>query len=186
MTRRSQCAKIARETIGSQVAEAALVMPLAFMMLLGIYWFGRAFNTYATINHAAREGARVAVTQTCATCASPNTPPTAGAVVLAVTQTMQASSVDPSPTKIILYPKPTPVPVNCPSAPPGSPAASCTASGNVTVCNNVALTPSSSPYPQVCGVTVSFQYPYQFWLPFTSLNNQQIILTADVQMQGEY
>jgi len=56
----------------------------------------------------------------------------------------------------------------------------------VTICNNVPITPSTNPYPQVCGVTVSFQYPYQFWIPFTSLQNQQIILTADVQMKGEY
>ena len=25
----------------------------------------------------------------------------------------------------------------------------------------------------VCGISVSFQYPFQFWLPFTSLNKQQ-------------
>ena len=166
---------------GSQVAEAALVMPLAFMMLLGIYWFGRAFNTYATINHAAREGARAAVAQTCATCASPNVAPTVATVASVVTQTMQASSVDP--TQIIPYPSTLPTPANCPGAPAN---ASCSANGNVTVCNNVAITPLTSPYPQVCGVTVSFQYPYQFWIPFTSLQNQQIILTADVQMKGEY
>lgn len=160
------------------MAEAALVMPLAFMLLLGIYWFGRAFNTYATINHAAREGARVAVAQTCATCG--NTPPTASTVASTVTQTMQASSVDP--TQIIQYPSAS-TPASCPGAPA---AATCNASGKVTFCNNVPITPSSSPYPQVCGVTVTFQYPFQFWLPFTSLNNQRIILTADSQMKGEY
>jgi Flp pilus assembly protein TadG len=58
--------KIATGTTGSEIAEAALVLPILFMLLLGIYWFGRAFNVYATINHAAREGARVAVAQSCA------------------------------------------------------------------------------------------------------------------------
>jgi Flp pilus assembly protein TadG len=171
--------KIVRDSGGSEIAEAALVLPLAFMILLGIYLFGRAFNTYATINHAAREGARVAVAHTCATCASPNTAPTAATVAAAVTSTMQASAVDT--TKIIPYPS-TPTPVNCTGAPA---AATCNVNSNVTVCSNVPLN-SSSPYAPVCGVTVTFQYPYQFTLPFTSLNNQQIILTADVQMQGEY
>jgi len=56
--------KIATGTTGSEIAEAALVLPIFFLIMLGIYWFGRAFNTYATINHAAREGARVGVAQT--------------------------------------------------------------------------------------------------------------------------
>jgi hypothetical protein len=37
----------------------------------------------------------------------------------------------------------------------------------------------------VCGVSVSFQYPYQFWLPFTSLNNQRIQLQAVARMRME-
>jgi len=168
--------KVVRETSGSQIAEAALVLPLAFMILLGIYWFGRAFNTYATIIDAAREGARSAVSASCATCASPNNPPTPASVATVVTQTMQASSVDPS--QIQLYAPPF---VFCNSLTQGQ---NCSSSSNVTVCNSIQLTPVSS--PPACGVSVSFQYPYQFWLPFTSLNNQQLILTADVQMRGEY
>ncbi len=39
-----------------EIAEAAIVLPLMFTMLLGIYWFGRAYNVYSTITHAAREG----------------------------------------------------------------------------------------------------------------------------------
>jgi hypothetical protein len=60
--------KIATETRGSEIAEAAFVLPLVFLLLLGIVWFGRAFNVYATINRAAREGAQVAVAPSCATC----------------------------------------------------------------------------------------------------------------------
>ena len=37
-----------------------------------------------------------------------------------------------------------------------------------------------------CGVSVQFQYPYQFSLPFTSVNMQKIMLNAGVQMTGEY
>ena len=60
-TTKTSLRKILTGSVGSEIAEAALVIPIFFMIMLGIYWFGRAFNTYATINHAAREGARVAV-----------------------------------------------------------------------------------------------------------------------------
>ena len=162
----------------SQIAEAALVLPLAFMMLLGIYWFGRAFNVYATINHAAREGARAAVALTCATCT--NLPPSASAVANIVKQALQASNVDPS--QIQQYP------LTAPANTCGGVTEVCDFSNNnITVCTNAPLTPASppNPYPQVCGVSVSFQYPYQMSLPFTSLNQQQFLLKANVQMKGE-
>src|SRR5208337_4990271 len=91
---------------GSEIAEAALVLPLVFLVLLGIYWFGRAFNVYATINHAAREGARYAVAQTCATCG--NTAPQVNNIADQVGQAMQASGLDPKqaspPSPSVTYP----------------------------------------------------------------------------------
>ncbi|MGA7380137.1 MAG: TadE family protein [Terriglobales bacterium] len=165
---------------GSEVAEAALVLPLVFMMLLGIYWFGRAFNIYATINHAAQQGARAGVAQTCATCGNSNSPLLVQTPVI-ITNLMNASHVDPS--QIQSY-KPT-----LTFCSGGTVAGNCTnagTSGNITMCNNVQITPVASPGPPVCGVAISFQYPYQFWLPFTSLNMQQIALKVNVQMKGEY
>lgn len=168
-----------RDESASQIAEAALVLPLAFMMLLGIYWFGRAFNVYATINHAAREGARAAVAQTCATCT--NQPPSAAAVANIVKQALQASNVDPG--QIQQYPAT--VPANtC-----GGVTETCDFSNShIMVCTDAPLTPPSPPnlYPQVCGVSITFEYPYQMSLPFTSLNQQQFLLKANVQMKGEY
>jgi len=158
----------------SEIAEAALVMPIAFMILLGIYWFGRAFNIYATINNAAREGARVAVAQTCGGCG--NTAPSTANIASAVTQTLQASSVDPGQIKAY-----------APAVNAGVCGGSCKSTNNINVCTNVQLdTPPTGGGAAACGVVVSFQYPYGFWLPFTSLNNQTITLTADVQMTGEY
>src|ERR1700720_2474931 len=87
--------KIASGTTGSEIAEAALVLPIFFMILLGIYWFGRAFNVYATINHAAREGARAALTHTCATCGTPNGRTSLSTIGTQVKQALQASSLDP-------------------------------------------------------------------------------------------
>jgi hypothetical protein len=160
----------------SEIAEAALVLPLAFMTLIGIYWFGLAFNTYATINHAAREGARVAITRTCGSCG--NAAASSGGVDTVVTQSLQASHVNPS--NILSY---TPTVAPCPNT-----TTSCTTTANkVTLCTNVKLgTPPFNGGAPACGVVVAFQYPYQFWLPFTSLNNQRLILTADVQMAAEY
>ena len=33
------------------------MLPLVFMLLFGIVWFGRAFNIYSTIQQAAQQGA---------------------------------------------------------------------------------------------------------------------------------
>jgi len=171
------------KTNGAEIAEAALTLPLVFMFLLGIYWFGRAFNTYATINHAARQGARAAVAQTCASCGNTSAGVTAAATQ--VTQALQASSLDI--TKVIT---PSAVPLAC-----GGGNATCTAATTdpkIWYCTNVLLdnggagSPPASSGPAACGVSVSFQYPYQFYLPFTSLNMQLITLSADVQMKGEY
>jgi Flp pilus assembly protein TadG len=165
--------------VASEIAEAALVLPLAFLILLGIYWFGRAFNTYATINHAAREGARAAIVNTAATLG--NNGPGGAAVASVITKDMQASSVDP--TKIQLY---SPTYIFC----SGQALTNCNSYSKITVCTAVQLQnpPANSTGlgAQACGVGISFQYPYQFWLPFTSLNNQQITLTANVQMAEEY
>jgi hypothetical protein len=44
---------------------------------------------------------------------------------------------------------------------------------------------NSSTQPAQCGAMVSFQYPFQFYLPFTSLNMQKIILSAQAQSRME-
>lgn len=163
--------------VGSQIAEAALVLPLAFMMLLGIYWFGRAFNIYATINHAAQLGVRAGVAQTCATCGNTYIFPSQGATL--ITNVMRASHVDPGQIQVYAPPL-----IFC----SGNAAANCadaSANNNITMCNYVQISPPAV-QPPVCGVVASFQYPYQSWLPFTSLNMQQIMLKVDVQMKGEY
>ena len=177
--------KIASGTSGSEIAEAALVLPIFFMVLLGIYWFGRAFNTYATINHAAREGARLAVAQTCATCGTPNGQPTPTQIGNQVASSLQASSLDPGQATKVGEPL---TRIAC-----GGGTATCQTPGagpQICVYYNVQLqTTASLPLGSgapACGVAVQFQYPYQFYLPFTSLNMQKIMLNAGVQMTGEY
>jgi TadE-like protein len=183
--------KIVAGTGGSEIAEAALVLPILFMLLLGIYWFGRAFNVYATINHAAREGARAAVAPKCATCSGLVTPSCPSGISCPLTtdniadqvkQALQASHLDPAQVTNL----------GATRSACGGGAASCTlpTAGKPQLCvyYNVQLPntlPAGSGAP-ACGVSVEFQYPYQFFFPFTSLNMQKIMLNAGVQMTGEY
>ena len=168
---------------GAEIAEAALVLPLVFMFLLGIVWFGRAFNIYTTITQAAQQGALAASRATCATCGNTATPDgtdftTPGTVLYSVGSVLQASNLDPS--QIVVS-----------SVPP----AGCTSPSHVTICRNIQLNAAGSALAipcdnppgqsQVCGTTVSFQYPFQFHLPFTSLNQQRIVMSAQGQSRME-
>jgi len=174
-----------RSTDGAEIAEAALVLPVVFMLLLGTVWFGRAFNIYSTIQQAAQQGAITAARASCATCL--NTPATTTNVDNAITAVMQASNLDPTQIQL-----PTAAP-NCapgqpcsacpPPWPPAPTTGLCSSTANIYVCQNVQLNPAAT--PTQCGVVVSFQYPFQFYLPFTSLNLQQIILSAQAQSRME-
>lgn len=45
---------------GQSLVEFALALPVLLLVLFGITEFGRAFQAYLTVNHIAREGARLA------------------------------------------------------------------------------------------------------------------------------
>jgi hypothetical protein len=175
--------RIARQlesTNGAEIAEAALVLPLVFMLLLGIVWFGRAFNIYSTIQQAAQQGAIAAARSTCVTCG--NGLPGDGPVTGVVKNVMQASNLDPTQIKLA-----SPGLIICPLPAPQD--GGCTATtDNITICRNVQLNPTSvggTAQPIQCGSAVSFQYPFTFYLPFTSLNMSQIILSAQAQSRME-
>jgi hypothetical protein len=163
-------------TDGSEIAEAAVVLPLVFMLLLGIVWFGRAFNIYSTITQAAQQGAIFTARGTCVTCG--NDPPTNNEVYNHVVAVLRSSSLDPNQIPTSASPGLLPCP-----APPGG---GCTQHNKIWVCRTVQLNISAgaTQTPQ-CGSAVSFQYPFQFYLPFTSLNMQQITLSAQAQSRME-
>ena len=46
---------------GAAIIETALTLPLILLVSVGIFEFGRAFETWQVMTNAAREGARVAV-----------------------------------------------------------------------------------------------------------------------------
>jgi TadE-like protein len=163
---------------GSEIAEAAMVLPLIFMLLLGIVWFGRAFNIYSTIQQAAQQGAITAARATkCATCGG--TFPVS--VDKTVTAVMQASNLDPSQIPV---PSAMPTPLSCVT--PFPPITCAKSVNNIILCQQVLLnSPVSSTQPPQCGATVSFQYPFSFYLPFTSLNLQSVVMSAQAQSRME-
>jgi Flp pilus assembly protein TadG len=169
---------IARECEGAEVAEAAAVLPIVFMLLLGIFWFGQAFSIYGTITHAARQGARAAIAPTCATCAAGNTP--SQNAYTAVQNALTIAKLDPNR---LSWPATPPNVVSCSDSAVSVP---CDANpANVCVQESIQLSNTGSGGVGPCGIAVSFQYPYQFWLPFTTLNMQKIQLQAEASMRTE-
>ena len=108
-----------------------------------------------------------------------NAPLVEGQVATRVAQALQASKLDPTQVSPLL---PSPVMKDCLTGAPVIPA--CGSSPAVCFASNVRLNDPTTG-PASCGVSVSFQYPYQFYLPFTSLNKQLILLKANVQTTGE-
>ena len=169
---------LAGETRGAEIAEAAAVLPLMFMIVLGIFWFGQAFSMYGTITRAAQDGARAGAAPYCTTCGgAPRTP--GQNAFSAVQAALVVAKLTPVKAQ---YPAPLPVLNSCTTggAVPCDPFSS-----NVCVQSPVLLSPTVGGATGVCGISVSFRYPFQFKLPFTSLNDQQIWLTASARMRME-
>lgn len=186
--------RLVRETRGTEIAEAAAVLPIMFMIIIGIFWFGQAFSIYGTITRAAQDGARAAVAPLCTMCAGGNDP--AANAYTAAQSVMVTAHLDANQMQQL-----TTAPTLCAC---GSTTITCS-TGSVScdnsqskICvqgvqhpvrgplteNLVQLAPAVNG-PGVCGVSVSFRYPFKFWLPFTSLNNQQIWLQAQAQVRAE-
>jgi Flp pilus assembly protein TadG len=183
-----------KETAGAEIAEAAVVLPLLFLLLFAIIWFARAFNIYSTVTTAAREGARFAAHPSCATCAvtgwNGTNLPTNAAVATAVTNVLYNSHIDPTPIQTYTPPflqAPTLQFCTSPPAPPGT--CSVTA-GNITVCRFVLLNPGApAAEPKQCGTAVSFQYPFGAYFPFPSypvFTFRAVLISAEGQSEMQY
>jgi len=169
--------RLVRETRGTEIAEAAAVLPLLFMILLGIFWFGQAFTTYGTITRAAQEGARAAVAPTCATCATGATPGSSAST--AIQNVLSVAKLDPNQAQ---RPTTTPALLDCKM---GTANACDPTVTNACVQESVQLSVRAAGGVGVCGTVVSFQYPFKFWLPFTNLNKRQILLNAQARVRLE-
>ena len=171
--------RLLRETRGAEIAEAAAVLPVMFMVLLGIFWFGQAFSIYGAITRAAQEGVRAgSVPPQCTTCAAGpiDYTPYATAAATAVTNALVVSHLDPTQMQTTSQPSFT----YCPQH-----IVQCPATGAPCVQIPVQLLKPGQGSGQDCGISVSLQYPFKFWLPFTSISNQQILLSASASARME-
>ena len=175
---RSILRRLAAESHGAEIAEAAAVLPLMFMILLGIFWFGQAFSMYGTITRAAQDGARAGAAPYCTTCTPGANSPTQNAFN-AVQASMSAAKLDLTNARV---PSTTPAFNSCVS---GGGSVACDGSITGVCIQNQVLMSSNTSSGGVCGISVSFQYPFQFWLPFTSLNRQKIWVTASAHARVE-
>lgn len=144
---------------GTEMLEFAFVISLLMMLLLGIVTFARAFNIYQSITRAAREGARMAVLPSCASCGNAYLDPPTGVT--------QANSV-----------------VFADYIAPALEAANLNPGAVLDYSESVGWLDSGDSEAQ-CGVAISFQYPYQMYLPFTTQNLTTIDIHTRVQMRLE-
>ena len=175
-----------RNTSGTEIAETAAILPLLFMMLMGIYWFGQAYRTYGTLTHAARAGAEAAVAPACTTCTA--TTPSSNAQT-AVQNALAAAHLDKN--QLVPLASWTP-PALCDC---GSSSSSCAIPKpcdggltiNVCVQENVQLSYSAQGGMGTCGTSVSmrYQYPYHFRIPLTPLDLGNLQLPGQAQMRSE-
>jgi len=124
-----------RDESGAEMAELAFVMPLLFMLLFGIMWFGRAFQIYSTVNQAARAGAEAAALPSCPASTCGNTFPNSNSTYIkdnVVAPILRAAHLDPNQVQ------------------------------GFSLLTNQVLNPTST--PQEVGAIVSFTYPYTFKL----------------------
>ncbi len=172
--------RILRDTKGTEIAEAALVLPVLFTILLGVFFFGRAYNIYGTITQAAMQGARAAVAPACATC-PPGGALTADQIATTiVAPVLEASHLDTGAVQSLQAAACACGTVSCGGSPVNCDPAGLSATPSICVQRNVTL--SNTPGNAQCGTSVAFQYQYGFNLPFQSIT---LPLKATAQMRGE-
>ncbi len=157
---------------GAELFEFAMVAPVLLMLVLGIIWMGRAYNIYQTITRAAREGARYAVLPSCATCGNTYVD-TYNSLNACLSGTTNIFTNYVSPSLLASNLDPTAIP----------------SSGTGAYCQKAVVldtgTAGVNSGSQQCGVQISFAYPVQLSIPFTSVNATTINIPTSVQMRME-
>src|ERR1022692_2509655 len=173
--------RLALDTRGTEIAESAMIMPLLFMVLLAIFWFGQAYRIYGTLTHGARAGAEAAVAPVCTTCSAGATTAAQNAQT-AVQNALSAAHL--SQNQLVPWTTWTPPTLlACTTSRPVSCDGTVT---NVCVQENVQLSNPSLGGMGTCGVSVSarYQYPYHFHVPLTSLDLGNLLLPGQAQMRS--
>jgi Flp pilus assembly protein TadG len=169
------------EDCGQEIAEAALVLPILFLVLLAIFWFGRAFNIAGTVERAARQGIQTATQLLCASCG--NTASTNAQIVASVSSVLQNDHLDPA--NLASY--------SPPFACTPATAPTCSTSSNVEICTGAPLSCGSascqSP-PVACGADASLtgvrvSFGYRFTTPLPIANLSAITIPASAESPSE-
>ncbi|HTC63215.1 MAG TPA: TadE/TadG family type IV pilus assembly protein [Candidatus Saccharimonadales bacterium] len=83
--------RLASDTRGQELVEFAFVFWILMALYILVFWCGRAYSIYQAVERAAREGARVSLMSSCATCGNAPNDPTA-----AINNALTAASLDPT------------------------------------------------------------------------------------------
>jgi Flp pilus assembly protein TadG len=184
-------ASLADDTRGSEIAETAAILPLLFMILLGIFWFGQAYRMYGTATSATRAGAEAAVAPACTTCTALTPAQIDINAQTAVQNALKAAGLNPNQlVSTTAWTKPAPALCSCspnnPNTTCGTPVACDATVTNVCVQPNVQLSDISGGMG-TCGTSVSirYQYPYHFGIPLTNLDLGNLQLPGQAQMRSE-
>jgi hypothetical protein len=149
---------MAAADVGTELVEFAIVVPLLVTLLLGIVWMGRAYNVYQTITRAAREGARYAVLPN--SVADGN----AFADILSNSCSTDTNAYNDHVAAALRADNLDPAQV-------------------LNYCQKTEWLENT--YPKQCGVVISFAYPVELAIPFTSLNATSIDIHTSAQMRLE-
>lgn len=107
--------RVARDTSGQEIAEAAFVLPILFLIVFGILWFARAYSIYTTLNEAANAAAIAAAQSTCGTCGN-QLPSSIQANI--VNPILTAASINPGAVTFTMSPPNTALSCACPNSNP--------------------------------------------------------------------
>ena len=192
MTKHSRIRHIWHDCTAAEVAEAAFVLPLMFVFLIGIFQFARVYMVYSTLQRAAQEGAHAAAGFDCATCSNTQIPASVVASNF-VHPVFQISHVDDSN---LVAPVPSTALNSCST---GALVACSGTSASPKIClrRDVILNVASggggpTSGTKVCGTALSLTYPYGFSLPsvsttapYISTQTFSLNLQAQAQVVGE-
>lgn len=173
-------ASFALQDSGQEIAEAAIVLPILFLLLLAIFWFARAFNISSTLDRAAREGIQAAGQRTCATCG--NTSQANTQIVTQISNVLAADHLQVASLQ----------PYSPAFACNATPAPSCTTLQNVEICTGAPLTCGNvacQTPPVACGANaglgVRVSFAYQTESPLSIANLPRITIHASAQSEPE-
>jgi hypothetical protein len=79
---------------GQAIVEAALILPVLFFIVFGIFWFGRVMNVYSTLYRAAHEAAQAYGSNTCGSCGN-DTPTRPELMANVINPILAAAHIDP-------------------------------------------------------------------------------------------